>query len=70
MVDTDLCFEKSQVEATIITPVDSIKNPLSGHICVPAVGQIIRDDPNARGKILLNGQDAGTFSQKETTKHA
>lgn len=70
MVDTDLCFEKSQVEATITTPVDSIKNPLSGHICVPAVGQIIRDDPSARGKILLNGQDAGTFSQKETTKHA
>lgn len=70
MVDTDLCFEKSQVEATITTPVDSIKNPLSGHICVPAVGQIIRDDPNARGKILLNGQDAGTYSEKETTKHA
>ena len=27
MVDTDLCFEKSDVEATIVTPVVSIKIP-------------------------------------------
>ncbi|MFM9587472.1 DUF3737 family protein, partial [Streptomyces caniscabiei] len=32
MIDTDLCFEKFEVEATITTPVMSIKNPLSGHI--------------------------------------
>ena len=32
MVDTDLAFEKSEVEAVITTRVDSIKNPLSGHI--------------------------------------
>ena len=30
MIDTDLCFEKSEVEATITTSVRSIKNPLSG----------------------------------------
>ena len=34
MIDTDLSFEKSEVEATIITPVMSIKNPLSGRIYV------------------------------------
>ena len=43
MVDTDLAFERSQVEATVTTPVLSIKNPLSGHITVPAVGEVIRD---------------------------
>ena len=37
MTDTDLAFERSEVEADITTPVISIKNPLSGHITVPAV---------------------------------
>lgn len=58
MVDTDLCFEKSQVEATVTTPVDSIKNPLSGVIRVPAVGEIIRDDPQAEGEVILSGEQA------------
>lgn len=53
MVDTDLCFEKSEVEATIKTSVDSIKNPLSGHIHVPCVGEIIRDDEKSKGKVIL-----------------
>ena len=53
MVDTDLCFEKSEVEATIKTSVDSIKNPLSGHIYVPCVGEIIRDDKKSKGKVIL-----------------
>lgn len=53
MVDTDLCFEKSEVEATIKTSVDSIKNPLSGHIHVPCVGEVIRDDEKSKGKVIL-----------------
>lgn len=53
MTDTDLCFEKSEVYATITTPVESIKNPLSGTIVVPAVGKIIMDDENAHGKIEI-----------------
>lgn len=52
MEDTDLCFEKSEVEATVTTPVVSIKNPRSGHIYVPAVGEIIMDDKKAMGKIV------------------
>ena len=44
MHETDLAFEKSEVNATITTPVISIKNPLSGRIQVPAVGEIIMDD--------------------------
>ena len=53
MEDTDLCFEKSEVEATVTTPVISIKNPLSGHICVPAVGEVIMDDEAAKGEVLI-----------------
>lgn len=53
MVHTDLCFEKSEVEATIKTPVDSIKNPLAGHIYVPCVGEMIRDDEKSEGKVIL-----------------
>ena len=53
MLDTDLCFEKSQVEATIKTPVVSIKNPYSGHIYVPAAGEIIIDDDKAKGEVVF-----------------
>lgn len=56
MIDTDLSFEKSDVEATITTPVMSIKNPLSGHIYVPEVGEIICDDKEAKGEIVIQKQ--------------
>ena len=52
MLDTDLAFEKSEVEADITTKVDSIKNPLSGRICVPEVGELIMDDENAKGEVI------------------
>ncbi len=55
MVETDLCFEKSEVEATLTAPVVSIKNPRSGYITVPAVGELIYDDPAARGVVLASG---------------
>ena len=51
MIDTDLAFERSEVEARITTPVISIKNPYAGHIMVSEVGEIIRDDENAKGVI-------------------
>lgn len=53
MFDTDLCFEKSEVEATIVSPVVSIKNPLAGHIYVPSVTEQIFDDDKARGKVII-----------------
>lgn len=53
MIDTDLSFEKSDVEATIVTPVMSVKNPLSGHIYLPGVEKIISDDQDARGEIII-----------------
>lgn len=52
MEDTDLCFEKSEVEASITTPVISIKNPLSGRISVPSVGEVIRDDNQSKGEVV------------------
>ena len=53
MLDTDLSFEKSEVDATILTVVDSIKNPKSGMIRAAGVKEIIMDDPEATGKIIL-----------------
>lgn len=52
MVDTDLSFEKSEVEATIKGHIDSIKNPLTGEITVESVGEIIIDEPWAEGKVI------------------
>ena len=51
----DLAFEKSDVTAEITTPVISVKNPYSGTITAPAIGQIIRDDPAARAAITITG---------------
>lgn len=53
MREADLCFEKSEVEASLTTPVISIKNPYAGRITLPAVGEIIRDDPEAVGEVLV-----------------
>lgn len=55
MIAADLSFERSEVEAEILTPVDSIKNPRKGYIRVPAVGEIVRDDPLSAGEIIVTG---------------
>lgn len=52
MTDTDLAFEKSEVSATLTTPVISIKNPRSGRIELPSVGELIRDDPQSQGEVI------------------
>lgn len=53
MHECDLAFEKSEVEATLLCPIDSIKNPLSGRIELPFAGEVIMDDPMARGEIVF-----------------
>ena len=53
MLDADLCFEKSEVEATLTTPVISIKNPRAGSITLPACGEQIWDDPKAKGVVKV-----------------
>ena len=60
MVDCDLAFERSQVQAAVTTPVGSIKNPLAGsRITVPAVGEIIRDIPEAGGEVMVPARNQG-----------
>ena len=56
MADADLCFEKSDVNAEVTTPVISIKNPYSGKISVPSVEEIILDDPNAKAVVEISGK--------------
>jgi hypothetical protein len=53
MEDADLCFEKSDVEATLTSPVISIKNPLSGSIELPSADEVIMDDSDAKGNIIF-----------------
>lgn len=42
--DSDLCFEFSTVQATIVSPVHSVKNPRSGRIIAESFGEIILND--------------------------
>lgn len=51
MIDCDLAFEKTSVQATIINTVKSIKNPLSGKINAYGIEEIIIDDPNFKCEI-------------------
>lgn len=48
MLDTDLSFERSEVEADITTPIISVKNPLHGYVNAPSIGEIIIDTDEAR----------------------
>ena len=52
MEGTDLAFERSHVEAVVTTPILSVKNPRSGTITAPAVGELIMDDPLAQGRVV------------------
>ena len=54
MIGCDLSFEKSDVQAEITTEVDSIKNPKSGTIKVKSVKEIIMDDSDAKGEIIID----------------
>ena len=54
MIDTDLAFEKSEVDAVILNEVESIKNPKSGTIRAAGVKEIIRDDPGAEGCVICS----------------
>jgi hypothetical protein len=55
MYDCDLSFENSEVEATITTPIESIKNPKSGIIYVPIYNELIQDNKNRNVEIVTGG---------------
>jgi len=44
MENCDLAFENSEVEASIIGRIDSVKNPLKGHIAADEIGEVILKD--------------------------
>ena len=44
MIDCDLAFEKSDVNAVILSSIDSVKNPRSGSITAQSIGEVIMDD--------------------------
>lgn len=44
LLNTDLAFEYSTVNAQIVGEIDSIKNPISGRISADKIGQIIIDE--------------------------
>lgn len=52
MEGTDLSFERSEVDAVVTSPIDSVKNPRAGTIVAPSVGEIIMDDPLATGVVV------------------
>ena len=54
MIDCDLSFERSEVEADIIGEIMSVKNVYSGYVCADSIGEIITDDENACGKVKIN----------------
>lgn len=43
-VDCDLAFEDSSVDAQVISPITSVKNPRGGRIEAPSIGEIILDE--------------------------
>ena len=55
MEQADLAFEKSEVQAEITNVVDSIKNPKCGVIRLPGAGEVIMDDPEAKGQVIFSG---------------
>ncbi len=65
MIDCDLAFEKSDVEAEINSYVVSIKNPHRGSITVESVGEIIMDDPDAHGQVDVKKTCDEKFHSKE-----
>ena len=44
LVNTDLAFEYSTVDAEVVSEIDSVKNPISGRIKARAIKELIMDD--------------------------
>lgn len=61
LINTDLAFEYSTVEAEITSKIDSVKNPSGGKIVAKDIGEIIFDDPKvdrqATEMICLNEKE-------------
>lgn len=61
LINTDLAFEYSTVEAKIDSTITSIKNPISGHIHAKGIQDIIFDDPEIDSKASVIEQEVGAL---------
>ena len=52
MTACDLSFERSEVDATVIGGIDSVKNPECGRITASNVGEVISEDGRERMTVL------------------
>jgi hypothetical protein len=52
MIDTDLAFEYSTLNADVISSIDSVKNPTSGYIKAKEIKDLILDDENVKKEQL------------------
>lgn len=53
MEEADLAFEKSEVDAKLLSSVISVKNPRSGHISLYGMDELIMDDPDAKATVEI-----------------
>ena len=53
MIDCDLSFERSEVEADVIGSITSVKNVYSGYVRADEIGEIITDDEKADGLVQI-----------------
>ena len=53
MIDCDLSFERSEVEATVVGNITSVKNVYSGFVHADSIGEIITDDEKALAEIKV-----------------
>lgn len=57
LLNTNLAFELcTNIDAKIISHIDSVKNPLSGNIEANSIGEIIQDNMNFRGTVIDNSK--------------
>lgn len=57
LLNTDLAFEYSTVDAQITSHIDSVKNPISGKITADSIGEIIFDNDDMKQEdtqIIIN----------------
>lgn len=57
MEETDLSFERSEVDATIIGRIESVKNPLRGRIVADEIGELLIEEQyvNAKDTAIVCG---------------
>ena len=48
MEETDLSFERSEVEASVSGRIDSVKNPLRGYIKADEIGELVIEEQYVR----------------------